>query len=263
MRDVEIIGIFSLEASADSLRLYLSPGAFDATFARPESSVHLVVEARHRRPGGGARHREGASCRRASRSIVPQAGQGPAGAERGLHVPHPGLYGHRPLRRHRCRRRHRLPHRRAPPADRHAPRDRIHARRRVAMSFIMESSFITLLGIFVAASAWPAAGPATCAGRRVRRGRHERLLYIHGCRSRRSALAFLASLVMTIIPRVMSSIPIAEALRYDMEDSFVRTEIFESDPFTPQKGCLFATPKANTASRRAMRCSSTISLRAG
>ena len=92
-----------------------------------------------------------------------------------------------------------------------------YTRRAVAISFIMESSFIALLGILsgIALAILLANQLLTSdnfAGEPDRRASTSRGLQIIGI----ATFAFVASLLMTIIPsRQASSIPIAEALRYE------------------------------------------------
>jgi putative ABC transport system permease protein len=217
VRMVEVVGVFKTSASLIYNGLYLSPQAFDAVFPSPESSIHFlklqdgVDAAREAKDIEKALQRQGAQADSLRKLIDEQRGrsqgflyliQGFMGIGLFVGIAAVGVIAFRTV----VERRQQIGMLRAIGYTRQA----------IAVSFIMESSFITLLGVLsgitlglllayqLTHSNDFAAGGVTSF--------YIPWLQIFGI----GLFAFVASLIMTIIPsRQASSIPIAEALRYE------------------------------------------------
>jgi putative ABC transport system permease protein len=217
VRDVTVIGIISLKASAIFNGLYIAPTAFDALFPHPESSAHYVKL----NPGVDA-NREAKNIERVLLNQGVQADslrqqiddqqaqsrgflylvQGFMGIGLFVGIAAVGVIAFRTV----VERRQQIGMLRAIGYTRNA----------IAISFIMESSFITLLGILSGIAlglllAYQLLTSADFAPNRTG------AFYVPWLQiAAIGAFAFIASLLMTIIPsRQASSIPIAEALRYE------------------------------------------------
>ncbi len=217
VKKLRIVGIFSLKASAVYNGLFLSPAAFDGIFPKPESTMHLlrlqpgadsVAEAKMIEKTLTAQGVQADSLRKLIEDQQAQSQgfmyliDGFMGIGLFVGIAAVGVIAFRTV----VERRQQIGMLRAIGFTRGA----------VATSFIMESSFITLLGVLsgiglglllaqqlVQSSDF---APGTSIGFYVP------WLQITGI----GLFAFVASLLMTIIPsRQASSIPIAEALRYE------------------------------------------------
>jgi putative ABC transport system permease protein len=217
VKDITIIGIVGTKASALFGGLYLSPAAFDATFARPESSLYAVKTA----PGTDA-VKTAKSIERALSSQGVQADslrkivddfqqtsqgfsyliQGFMGIGLFVGIAAVGVVAFRTV----VERRQQIGMLRAIG----------YTRRAVAISFLMESSFVAGLGILSGIGlglllAYQLLSSDDLAKQGIQ-GFYVPWLQIGLI----GGFAFLASLLMTIIPsRQASSIPIADALRYE------------------------------------------------
>jgi putative ABC transport system permease protein len=214
---VEIIGILSTTASGIFFGMYVTEEAFGATYAEPETRIHYLklVE--------GADSREVAQA--IERTLLPQGVQADSlrkvvddyqAQSRGftyllqgfmgiglfVGIAAVGVIAFRTV----VERRQQIGMLRAIG----------YTRRAIALSFLMESSFTTLLGIFSGvALGLLLAQQLVSTDEFVSGGVPSfyipwlQILVI-------ASFAFIASLVMTIIPsRQAASIPIAEALRYE------------------------------------------------
>ncbi len=217
VHDVQIIGVITTKASAIFQGLYLSPSTFDAVFPHPESSAHLVKVT----PGANSDPvakdiervllNQGVQADSLQKLLDDQQAQnqgflylfqGFMGIGLFVGIAAVGVIAFRTV----VERRQQIGMLRAIGYTRNA----------IAISFIMESSFITLLGVLSGIAlglllAYQLLTSADFAANQVS-GFYipwMQILAIGG-------FAFVASLLMTIIPsRQASSIPIAEALRYE------------------------------------------------
>jgi putative ABC transport system permease protein len=217
IKDVQVIGIIGTKASALFGGLYLSPATFDSVYARPESSLYAVQLA----PGANAVDtaksvERGLSNRGVQadslRKIVDdfqRASQGFAYLIQGfmgiglfVGIAAVGVVAFRTV----VERRQQIGMLRAIGYTRNA----------VAISFVFESAFVAALGILsgivlALLLAYQLLGSKDFSDQGITSFYIPwiEIIAIGG-------FAFLASLLMTIIPsRQASSIPIAEALRYE------------------------------------------------
>lgn len=216
-RMVDVIGVIATRASLIYNGLYLAPGAFDSLFPKPESTVHFLKL----QPGADANRaakdieknlqNQGVQAD-SIRKLIDDARaqnqgflyliQGFMGIGLFVGIAAVGVIAFRTV----VERRQQIGMLRAIGYTRQA----------VAISFIMESSFITLLGVLsgillgiLLAYQLTQADQFANGGAN---GFYVPWLQIIGIGS----FAFVASLIMTIIPsRQASGIPIAEALRYE------------------------------------------------
>jgi putative ABC transport system permease protein len=217
VKDVRVIGIISPKASALFGRLYLSQTTFAELFPRPDASVYYVrlqpgadatAAARAIERTLSARGVQADSLRKLISDFQAQSRgfsyliQGFMGIGLFVGIAAVGVIAFRTV----VERRQQIGMLRAIG----------YTRRAVAISFILESSFVALLGVLSGVVlglllTWELLGSEEFANAGIT-GFHVPWLEIIGI----AAFAFLASLVMTIIPsRQASSIPIAEALRYE------------------------------------------------
>jgi putative ABC transport system permease protein len=217
VRSVQVIGVFKTSASLIYNGLYLSPATFGSVFPKPESSIHFlkfqdgVDTVREAKDIERALQSQGVQADSLRKLIDQQRGrsqgflyliQGFMGIGLFVGIAAVGVIAFRTV----VERRQQIGMLRAIGYTRQA----------IAISFIMESSFITLLGVLsgitlglmlayqLMQSNDFAAGGVTSF--------YIPWLQIVGI----GLFAFVASLIMTIIPsRQASSIPIAEALRYE------------------------------------------------
>jgi putative ABC transport system permease protein len=217
VRTLRIIGIFSLKASAVYNGLFLSPAAFDSVFPHPESTMHLlklkpgtdsVAEAKSIEKTLTA---QGVQANSLRKLIDDQQAQsqgflylidGFMGIGLFVGIAAVGVIAFRTV----VERRQQIGMLRAIGFTRGA----------VATSFIMESSFITLLGVLSGIGLGLLLAEQLVTSKDFAPGASVSFyvpwLEISGI----GTFAFVASLIMTIIPaRQASSIPIAEALRYE------------------------------------------------
>ncbi|MEX2246595.1 MAG: FtsX-like permease family protein [Dehalococcoidia bacterium] len=217
VREVQVIAVISLKASAIYDGLFLSPQAFDAVFPEPESSVHFVRLAEGADSGEVAKEIERSMASLGAqadslRDLIDEQQQQSAGflyllqgfMAIGLFVgiAAVGVIAFRTV----VERRQQIGMLRAIGYTRGA----------VALSFLMESAFVTLLGVVSGITlALLLAFQLVKTDDFVTGGVDSfyipwvQILGIGG-------FALVASLVMTIVPsRQASSIPIAEALRYE------------------------------------------------
>ena len=217
IRDVTVIGIIGAKASALYGGLYLSPATFDGVYARPESSLYAVKLT----PGANAVNTAKAIERVLSsrgvqadslRKIIDdfqRTSQGFAYLIQGfmgiglfVGIAAVGVVAFRTV----VERRQQIGMLRAIGYTRNA----------VAISFLLESSFVAALGILSGiALALLLAFQLLSSDDFTKQGIHS--FYIPWLQiSAIGGFAFIASLLMTIIPsRQASSIPIADALRYE------------------------------------------------
>jgi putative ABC transport system permease protein len=216
-RNVRIVGIISTKASQTYYGLGVAPGAFADVFERPESTVHFVRLA----PGTDAT----AMARGIERTLLSQGVQADSlrkliddslAQSRGflyliqgfmgiglfVGIAAVGVIAFRTV----VERRQQIGMLRALGYTRNA----------VALSFVMESSFVALLGVLSGIGLAVLLAHQLLMSDEVGAGQIDSFyipwLQISGI----GGFAFMASLVMTIIPsRQASSIPIAEALRYE------------------------------------------------
>jgi putative ABC transport system permease protein len=217
VRDIEIIGIFTTKASAVYRGLYLAPPAFDAAFPTPEFREHLVKVAPGVNSVTEAKTIEatlsGLGVQADSiRKLVDDAQaqsrsflyliQGFMGIGLFVGIAAVGVIAFRTV----VERRQQIGMLRAIG----------YTRRAVAISFIMESSFVTLLGVLSGITLGLLLAYELLQGDTFAGGAIEsfyipwlQILAIGG-------FAFVASFIMTIIPsRQAATMPIAEALRYE------------------------------------------------
>ncbi len=216
-RTVHVIGVIATRASLIYNGLYLAPPAFDALFPKPESTTHFAKL----QPGINATA-EAKSIEKALQSQGVQADsirkliddqraqnqgflyliQGFMGIGLFVGIAAVGVIAFRTV----VERRQQIGMLRAIG----------YTRRAIAISFVMESSFITLLGVLSGITlglllAFQLTRTDDFAAGGVS-GFYIPWLQIIGI----GLFAFIASLIMTIIPsRQASGIPIAEALRYE------------------------------------------------
>jgi putative ABC transport system permease protein len=217
VREVSIIGIFTTKASAVYQGLYLSPAAFDAVFPKTEYSAHFVKvapgtdsveEAKYIESTLSSQGVQGDSLRKLIDDAQAQNRsffyliQGFMGIGLFVGIAAVGVIAFRTV----VERRQQIGMMRALG----------YTRRAVAWSFIMESSFIALLGILSGISLGILLAYQLLSGDSFAGGAIDSFyvpwmeILIFG------GFAFVASFLMTIIPsRQASSIPIAEALRYE------------------------------------------------
>ena len=216
-RDVRIVGVFTTKVSGLYNGLYLSPSLFDEVFAKPESSIHLV------RLADGVDSKKAAHA--IEKALLAQGAQADSlrqlvddfqAANKGflyliqgfmgiglfVGIAAVGVIAFRTV----VERRQQIGMLRAIGYTRNA----------VAISFVMESSFVALLGVLsgIGLALLLAYQLLTSddLGRQGIQGFYIPWMEIGAI----GTFAFLASLLMTIIPsRQASSIPIAEALRYE------------------------------------------------
>lgn len=216
-REVQVVGVFTTRASGLYNGLYLSPTLFDEVFRKPESTIHLV------------RLADGVDAKQAARAIektlLSQGAQadslrqlvddfqaqsqgflyliqGFMGIGLFVGIAAVGVIAFRTV----VERRQQIGMLRAIGYTRNA----------VAISFVMESSFVALLGVLsgIGLALLLAYQLLTSddLGRQGIEGFYIPWMEIGAI----GGFAFGASLLMTIIPsRQASSIPIAEALRYE------------------------------------------------
>ncbi|MDP9235951.1 MAG: FtsX-like permease family protein [Chloroflexota bacterium] len=216
-RTVEVVGVIATRASLIYAGLYLAPPAFDSVFAKPESTSHLLklqsgidadAEAKAIEKALQSQGVQADSLRkliddaRAQNQGFTYLIQGFMGIGLFVGIAAVGVIAFRTV----VERRQQIGMLRAIG----------YTRRAIALSFIMESSFITLLGVLsgillglllayqlTRTDDFAAGGVSSF---------YIPWLQIIGI----GAFAFVASFIMTIIPsRQASSIPIAEALRYE------------------------------------------------
>ena len=216
-REVQIVGIISFKASAMYFGLYLAPGVFSDVFPKPDSTLHFV------RLNSGVSSTE--MAKGIEKALLAQGVQadslrkliddnqalnqgflyliqGFMGLGLFVGIAAVGVIAFRTV----VERRQQIGMLRALG----------YTRRAVALSFVMESSFITLLGVVsgVALGLLLARQLITSEDFSMVgiEGFYIPWLQVLGI----GAFAFLASLLMTIVPsRQASSIPIAQALRYE------------------------------------------------
>jgi ABC-type lipoprotein release transport system permease subunit len=216
-RNVRIVGVFTTKVSGLYNGLYLSPSLFDEVFAKPESSIHLV------RLADGVDSKKAAHA--IEKALLAQGAQADSlrqlvddfqAANKGflyliqgfmgiglfVGIAAVGVIAFRTV----VERRQQIGMLRAIGYTRNA----------VAISFVMESSFVALLGVLsgIGLALLLAYQLLTSddLGRQGIQGFYIPWMEIGAI----GTFAFLASLLMTIIPsRQASSIPIAEALRYE------------------------------------------------
>ncbi len=217
IRDVTIIGIIGTKASALYGGLYLSPATFDTVYARPESSLYAVKLAPETNAVNTAKAIERVLSSRgvqadSLRKIIDDFQrtsqgfsyliQGFMGIGLFVGIAAVGVVAFRTV----VERRQQIGMLRAIGYTRNA----------VAISFLMESSFVAALGILSGIGlglllAYQLLSSDDLAKQGIR-GFYVPWLEIGAI----GGFAFLASLLMTIIPsRQASSIPIADALRYE------------------------------------------------
>ncbi|HYM15994.1 MAG TPA: FtsX-like permease family protein [Dehalococcoidia bacterium] len=217
IRDLEIVGIFSTKASAVYHGLYVAPPAFAAVFPKPDFGLHFVKvapgvdstrEAKYIEATLSSQGVQSDSLRklindqRAQNQAFLYLIQGFMGIGLFVGIAAVGVIAFRTV----VERRQQIGMMRALG----------YTRRAVAVSFIMESSFIALLGILSGIGLGLLLAYQLLQGDSFAGGAIDsfyipwlQILAIGG-------FAFIASLLMTIIPsRQASSIPIAEALRYE------------------------------------------------
>jgi len=217
VKTLRIVGIFSLKASAVYNTLMLSPQAFDAIFPKPESTTHLlrlapgtdsVAEAKMIEKTLTAQGVQADSLRKLIEDAQAQNQgfiyliDGFMGIGLFVGIAAVGVIAFRTV----VERRQQIGMLRAIGFTRGA----------VAISFVMESSFITLLGILSGIGLGLLLAQQLVQSSDFAPGTsisfYVPWLQITGI----GLFAFVASLLMTIIPsRQASSIPIAEALRYE------------------------------------------------
>lgn len=217
VRTVQIIGIFTTKASAVYSGLYVSPQTFSGLFPQPETTALLVKTA----PGVNSEQEAktieaalspyGVQADSLRKRIDDQQAQsqgflylieGFMGIGLFVGIAAVGVVAFRMV----VERRQQIGMLRALG----------YTRRQVAISFIMESSFIALLGVL------SGIGLALLLAYQLLQGDEFAAGSVQGFYipwlqiALIGAFAFLASLVMTIIPsRQAASIPIAQALRYE------------------------------------------------
>ncbi len=217
VRDVEIIGIFTTKASAIYQGLYLASGAFDAVFPKPDRSVHFVKlaagvdsvkEAKYIEATLSSRGVQADSIRklvddqRAQNQAFLYLIEGFMGIGLFVGIAAVGVIAFRTV----VERRQQIGMMRALG----------YTRRAVAISFVMESSFVTLLGVASGIGLGVLLAYELLQGDSFAGGAIEsfyipwlQIIAIGG-------FAFTASLLMTIIPSQQAArIPTAEALRYE------------------------------------------------
>jgi putative ABC transport system permease protein len=217
VRSIEVVGVFKTSASLIYNGLYLSSQAFDAVFPRPESSIHFlklqngVDAAREAKTIEKALQNQGAQADSLRKLIDERRGrsqgflyliQGFMGIGLFVGIAAVGVIAFRTV----VERRQQIGMLRAIGYTRQA----------IAISFIMESSFITLLGVLSGITLGLMLAYQLTHSNDFAPGGISSFyipwLQIIGI----GLFAFVASLIMTIIPsRQASSIPIAEALRYE------------------------------------------------
>ncbi len=217
VRDLKIVGIFSTKASAVYSGLYVSPAAFSDVFPKPDHNADLVkikpgananTVAKNIESTLSAEGVQGDSIRQIISDAQAQNRsffyliQGFMGIGLFVGIAAVGVIAFRTV----VERRQQIGMLRALG----------YTRRAVAISFIMESSFISLLGILSGIILGLLLADQLLLGQDFSGGAIESFyipwmeILIFG------GFAFIASLLMTIIPsRQASSIPIAEALRYE------------------------------------------------
>jgi putative ABC transport system permease protein len=216
-RRVEVVGVIDTKATLLFSGLFVSPQAFDAVYGDPESSVHYVRLVDGADARDTAREIESTLLRQgvqadSLRKIIEDEQalsrgflyliQGFMGLGLFVGIAAVGVIAFRTV----VERRQQIGMLRAIGYTRSA----------VALSFLMESSFVTLLGIFSGVGlGLLLANQLVSTDDFVPGGVDS--FYIPWLQiGVISAFAFLASLIMTIIPsRQAASIPIAEALRYE------------------------------------------------
>ena len=217
IRDVTVIGVIGTKASALYGGLYLSPPTFDSVYARPESSLYAVQLAPGANAVDVAKSIERALSSRgvqadSLRKIVDdfqQTSQGFAYLIQGfmgiglfVGIAAVGVVAFRTV----VERRQQIGMLRAIGYTRNA----------IAISFLLESSFVAALGLLSGIGlalllAYQLLSSQEFADQGIQ-GFYIPWLQIVLI----GGFAFLASVLMTIIPsRQASSIPIAEALRYE------------------------------------------------
>ena len=217
VRDVQIIGIISTRASALYQGLWLSPQTFNNLFPRPESTVHLVKLNPGVDPTEQARGIEKALLAQgvqadSIRKIIDDAQaqqrgflyliQGFMGIGLFVGIAAVGVIAFRTV----VERRQQIGMLRAIG----------YTRRAIAISFIMESSFIALLGILSGIALAILLANQLLTSTDFGSSQIESFYIPWVQIILIAAFAFVASFLMTIIPsRQASSIPIAEALRYE------------------------------------------------
>jgi putative ABC transport system permease protein len=214
---VTIIGIFTTKASAIYQGLYLSPAAFTDVFPKTEYSAHFVKltpgtdskkEAKYIESTLSAGGVQGDSLRQLIDDAQAQNRsffyliQGFMGIGLFVGIAAVGVIAFRTV----VERRQQIGMMRALG----------YTRRAVAWSFIMESSFIALLGILSGISLGILLAYQLLQGDSFAGGAIDSFYVPWMEISIFGGFAFIASFLMTIIPsRQASSIPIAEALRYE------------------------------------------------
>ena len=217
IKDVKVIGIIGTKASALFGGLYLAPATFDSLYARPESSLYAVKLTPGTNAINTAKSIERALSSRgvqadSLRKIVDdfqQTSQGFSYLIEGfmgiglfVGIAAVGVVAFRTV----VERRQQIGMLRAIG----------YTRRAVAISFLMESSFVAALGILSGIGlGLLLAYQLLTSDDLTKQGIHG--FYVPWLQiSAIGGFAFLASLLMTIIPsRQASSIPIADALRYE------------------------------------------------
>jgi putative ABC transport system permease protein len=217
VHDVSIIGIFTTKASAVYQGLYLSPAAFSDVFPKAEYSAHFVKlapgtdsqrEAKYIESTLSADGVQGDSLRKLIDDAQAQNRsffyliQGFMGIGLFVGIAAVGVIAFRTV----VERRQQIGMMRALG----------YTRRAVAWSFIMESSFIALLGILSGISLGILLAYQLLQGDSFAGGAIDSFYVPWTEIAIFGGFAFVASFLMTIIPsRQASSIPIAEALRYE------------------------------------------------
>jgi len=218
VKKLRIVGIFSLKASAVYNGLFLSPQAFNTIFPKPESTMHLMKLT----PGTDSvavakmiektLTEQGVQADSLRKLIEDQQAQnqgfmylidGFMGIGLFVGIAAVGVIAFRTV----VERRQQIGMLRAIGFTRGA----------VAVSFIMESSFITLLGVLSGIGLGLLLAQQLVTSENFAAGGSGVSFYVPWLQITGIGLfAFVASLLMTIIPsRQASSIPIAEALRYE------------------------------------------------
>jgi putative ABC transport system permease protein len=217
IRDVQIIGIFTTRASGIYQGLYLSPRAFASVFPRPETTALLVKMA----PGTDAARRAkeieaalspyGVQADSLRKLIDEQQAQnrgflylieGFMGIGLFVGIAAVGVVAFRTV----VERRQQIGMLRALG----------YTRRQIAISFIMESSFVALLGVLSGIGLALLLAYQLLQGDAFAAGSVERFSIPWLQIGLIGLFAFLAALIMTVIPsRQAASIPIAQALRYE------------------------------------------------
>ena len=213
-----VIGIITAKASELFHGLYIPAATFDPIYTHPLTTVDYVnlAPGRTRRPKRRAMEKalllQGAQAD-SMRQIIDDNQR----LSEGFSYLIQGFLGLGLFVGIAARRRHRLPHgRRATPADRHAPRHRLHAARPSPSASSWSRRSSPLLGVVSGITlglllANQLLTSDDFAGTGIT-GFYVPWIEVIGI----GVFAFVASLVMTIIPsRQASSIPIAEALRYE------------------------------------------------